>query len=163
MLKNEIIIEIPFEQKSADFCVTKDGKYSIWHKGKVFTRTPIDEFRPKITNTDTNKEIKLSASLFRPNKNNGQYGSIELFNFYAKEGNYKIELLDGSSITMIERIISSLIPIAREVNKKDYSLYIRPKFKSYLLFFFVILIFITIATLVGGFFTAFHVESIFNL
>lgn len=163
IFKNEIIIEVPFENKSADFFINKDGKYSIWQKGKLFTRTPVDEFRPQITNTDINQEVKLSASWFRPNKNNGQYGSMELFNFHAKTGNYKLELLAGSSISVIERFISNLIPIGREVNRKDYSLYIRPKFKSHLLFSFVILIFISIATIVGGLIVAFHVESIFNL
>ncbi len=74
----EIILEMPYSQKSADLMIPKSGHYSIWHKGQFFRKAPLDEFRPEITSKSNGEKIKLSSLLLRPNTNDGKTARMEL-------------------------------------------------------------------------------------
>jgi len=119
-----IILEIPYLQKSAQFAISKPGNYSIWHKGQIFRRAPLDEFKPVITNDSTGIEITLHSLLFRPNSNNAVTARMEIFRFTAPAGKFTLELKEGSSITRIENSFIKQLPF-KMVEPDQYYIQIR--------------------------------------
>lgn len=115
----DIILNMPYLQKSSQFVLTRQGNYSIWHQGQFFSKAPLDEFRPEITNRSNGKKIRLIPSLLRPNANNGKTARMELYRFVAPAGEYTLELMEGSGISPVEKSIISLIP----AKKADYDKY----------------------------------------
>lgn len=119
-----IILEIPYSQKSAELIIPNSGRYSIWHKGQFFRKAPLDEFRPEIISKSTGEKIKLSTFWLRPNTNNGKTARMELFRFSAPAGKYFLKLADGSSITVMEKTIIRLLPV-KMVDYDKYFIQIR--------------------------------------
>ena len=119
-----IILEIPYRQKYAEFILAKPGSYSIWHKGQFFRKAPLDEFRPEITDGSTGVKTNLRSMLFRSNTNDGRTARMELFQFTAPAGRYILELKEGKSISSIESRAINLIP-ARMVDYDKYFIQIR--------------------------------------
>lgn len=119
-----VILEIPYAQKSAEFTLDKPGNYSIWHRGQFFKKAPLDEFKPEITDLSTGLGIKLSSRLFRPNVNNGRNARMEIFRFSALPGKYRLELKDGSSISRAEQRVIDTIP-AGMVDEDKYFIQVR--------------------------------------
>lgn len=118
------MLEIPYTLKSAEFILDKPGIYSIWHEGQFFTKAPLDQFRPEITDLATGRTIKLSTRLFRPNANNGRTARMEIFRFSAPPGKYMLELKEGSSISRAEQSLINAIP-ARRVDDDQYFIQVR--------------------------------------
>jgi hypothetical protein len=119
-----IILEIPYARKSAEFILDKPGNYSIWHMGQFFRKAPLDEFRPEIIDLSTGSKIKLSSRLFRPNANNGRNARMEIFRFSAPQGKYMLELKEGSSISSAEHHLIGTIP-AEMVDYDKYFIQVR--------------------------------------
>ena len=119
-----VILEIPYNRKSATFILDNPGGYSIWHKGQFFRKAPLDEFRPEITDLSTGLKIKLSSKLFRPNANNGRNARMEIFRFSAPPGRYLLELKEGSSISGVENSLIGTIP-AGMVDYDKYFIQVR--------------------------------------
>lgn len=118
------LLEMPFQQQSGQFTVVTASVYSVWHKGQLFRRAPVDMFRPKITRADTNEEVELSMSLFRPAINGTSNGRMELFTFYATPGNYRIELAEGASIPKLEIMLTRFLP-GKPVDLSKYFIQVR--------------------------------------
>lgn len=144
-----IILEIPFTQKSAEFILAKPGNYSIWHKGQFFTKAPLDEFKPEITNKTTGQKVELSSLLLRPNSNNGERARMELFRFTAPSGKYELKLVEGSSILNIENRLINLLSIPM-VDFDKYFIQVREnQALVYLLFGIVVIVFAAFC-IIGG-------------
>jgi hypothetical protein len=120
----DVILEVPYALKSAEFILDKPGTYSIWHQGPFFTKAPLDEFRPEITDQSTGIPVKLSSRLFRPNANNGRSARMEIFRFSVPPGTYRLELKEGSSISKAEQRVIDAIP-AGKVDKDKYFIQVR--------------------------------------
>lgn len=120
----ELIHEVPYARKISDFEIPYPGVYSVWHKGQVFRKAPLDKFKPLIINSRTKDEIELSPSIFRPNTNNGRTGRMELFRFSAPAGKYQLKLAEGSSVSFPEQVMSGLFPLMK-VDPEDYFIQIR--------------------------------------
>ena len=120
----KVILEIPYTLKSAEFSLDKPGNYAIWHQGRFFTRAPLDEFRPEVTDLSTGDRLRLSSRLFRPHGNNGRNARMELFRFKALPGTYRLELKEGSSISGAENRLIGTIP-AKRVEDESYFIQIR--------------------------------------
>ena len=120
----DIILNLPYLQKSSQFVLTRQGNYSIWHEGQFFTKAPLDEFKPEITNRLTGQKIRLIPSLLRPNSNNGKSARMELYRFTAPAGEYFLELNEGSGISAIEKNIINMIP-AKKVDYDKYFIQVR--------------------------------------
>ncbi len=120
----DIILEIPYTQKSAGFVIEKPGHYSIWHKGQYFRKAPLDEFRPIIINESTGDKTGLTPSIFRPNSNNGRTARMELFRFRLAAGRFRLELSEGSSISGLENALINGIP-AKKAEPVNYFIQIR--------------------------------------
>jgi len=144
-----IILEMPYLQKSARFEISKSGTYSIWHKGQFFRRAPLDEFRPVVTNESDGTEIRLSSILLRPNSNDGLKARMELFRFSAPAGRYRVELTEGSSISKIENSFIKRLPV-KMVDLDKYYIQIRKSQPSIVLIAGILLIPLSGLCIIGG-------------
>ena len=124
VFSGNIILEIPYKQKSAEFNIDKPGIYSIWHKGQFFRKAPLNEFKPEIIDKSTGLNIRLTPSIFRPNSNNGKTARMELYRFSASPGRYVLELAEGSSISRAENSIIRLLPV-KMVDYDKYFIQVR--------------------------------------
>jgi hypothetical protein len=144
-----IILEIPYSLKSADFEITKTGVFSIWHKGQIFRKAPLDKYKPLIRNTVSNEEIILIPSLFRANTNNGFTARMELFRFSAPAGKYNMMITEGSSISMLDRGITHLFPL-KMVDFENYYLQIRESQPFYYVLIGISLLIMAGFFIIGG-------------
>jgi len=145
----EIILEIPFTQKNARFVITKAGIYSIWQQGQYLRKMPVDKFSPLVQNELTMERVKLTPSVFRPNSNDGITFKMELFRFSASEGKYRIEITEGSSVSKIESIISSLVP-AKMIDYDKYYIQIRESQPFYFVIIGILLLILAAFLIIGG-------------
>ncbi|MGJ1286119.1 hypothetical protein ACR79P_09740 [Sphingobacterium spiritivorum] len=120
----KIVLEIPYVQKAGTFAVTKAGNFSVWQKGEIFKRTPVDKFRLHICEKSENQEIKLNPSLLRPQTNDFSTGRMELYRFYAPVGSYSVELNEGNTVSNFESAVTNAIPLP-SADLSKYSIQIR--------------------------------------
>lgn len=154
-----IILEVPYSQKSADFEIPESGNYSIWHKGQYWSKAPLDEFRPVITNKTTGERPKLTSLLFRPNSNNGVTARMEIFRFSAPAGEYTLELAEGSSISGIENAFLKRFP-AKMVDLDKYSIQIRQSQNLFKVLIGIILMALAGFCIIGGLVMGILIKSI---
>ncbi|MHC1777571.1 MAG: hypothetical protein AB9834_19390 [Lentimicrobium sp.] len=145
----EVILEIPFSRKISSFEIAKPGAYSIWHKGQVFRKAPLNRYKPVIRNEKTDEVIDLIPSFFRPNSNNGRTGRMELFRFSAPSGKFRLELTEGSSVTLFEQAISGLFPL-KKVDVENYFIQVRKSQPFYYVLIGIPLISLAGFLIIGG-------------
>lgn len=120
----KVMLEMPYLQQAGDFTILKSGIYSVWQKGEMFRKTPLDQFSSHIYEKESQQELNLSYSLMSPRSNDFSTGRMEIYTFYAKPGVYELRLQDGSSVSAIESTISKLIPLPN-VDLSKYYIQIR--------------------------------------
>lgn len=120
----KVLLEVPYLENGGEFSITEAGNFSVWQKGEVFKRTPVDKFRVRIFETSTNEEIKLNASLLSPRTNDFSTGRMELYCFFASAGNYKMTFQQGSNISSFQSLIGNVLPV-QSVNLSKYFIQIR--------------------------------------
>lgn len=157
----DIILEMPYSQKSAELIIFKSGYYSIWHKGQFFRKAPLDEFRPEIITKSTGEKIKLSSLLLRPNTNNGKTARMELFRFSAPAGKYIMELAEGSSINVVEKALIRLLPV-KMVDYDKYFIQIRETKPVFHILVGIVLVAIAGLCIIGGFVFGILADQIFT-
>lgn len=155
-----IVLEIPYSQKSAEFVISKPGNYSIWHKGQFFRKAPLDEFKPEITDKSNGTRTDLTSLLFRPNSNNGVTARMELYRFTAPAGKYLLELKEGKSISTIENKVISLVP-AKMVDYDKYYIQIRDSQPLIVLLTGIVLITLSGLCIIGGLVLGILADQIF--
>lgn len=116
----KIMLEIPYLQQSGEFTISKHGIYSVWQKGEVFRKTPLDQFSTHVYEKATNKEISLSYSLMSPRTNDFSSGRMEMYTFSAQSGVYELKLTEGSSASNVGSFVSKLIPLPNADLSKYY-------------------------------------------
>ena len=156
-----IILEIPYCQKSAEFILTSPGKYSIWHQGQFFRKAPLDEFKPEIINKSTGEKIKLSSMLFRPNANNGRTARMMLYRFSAPAGNFILELTEGSSVSAVENSLIRLIP-AKMVDYSKYFIQVRESQPVIFVVLGIVMMVLAGSCIIGGLVIGILAGQIFN-
>ena len=119
-----VLLESAFDKPTACFSVTKSGVHSVWMKGPLFRRTPINKLHPQIFNEATKEEISLNTSLLSPRSNGFSTGRMELYTFSAEAGSYRLEITEGSGISGVQQWLASAFP-ARNVDLKKYFIQIR--------------------------------------
>jgi hypothetical protein len=105
-----ILLELPFSAGSGSFSVARSGVHSIWIKGPLFKRNPIDRMHPRIISEATNQEVPLATSLLAPRSNSFSTGRIEFYTFSAEVGTYRLELVAGSGISGLQRLLAKAFP-----------------------------------------------------
>ena len=156
-----IILEIPYSQKSSEFIINQAGIYSIWHRGQYFRKAPVGKFRPEIINKSTGTKIRLYSSLFRPNSNDGRTARMELFRFSIQPGEYFLNLTEGSSISGIEKSLINLLP-AKNADPAKYFIQIRESQSRFTLLAVIIFIVLSGFCIIGGAVIGILANQIFN-
>ena len=145
-----VLLEIPFSQLSGQFYASKAGTFSIWQKGKLLTRTPVDKLRPFIYSELTKEELKLNYSLLRPRTNDFSTGRMELFTFYASIGSYKIELKEGTSLFGLQNLISKAKP-SKSIDMTEFFIQVRESQSQVFTFLAIPIIISGMFGIIGGF------------
>ena len=160
----QVLLEIPYPTKSARFAILKRGSYSIWQKGQLFRKTPVDQFKPAVFDDTTGEKILLYPSL-GTSVNNGSTGRMALFDFTADVGNYRIELTEGSGISKVESVVSNLFtrvfPV-KPVDASQYFIQIRESQPFYVTLVCVPLVILSSLCIVGGAIAGFLADQIFK-
>ncbi|MGP9556681.1 hypothetical protein [Psychrobacter sp. AOP7-A1-24] len=154
------LLMLPYNDNLGHFTVTKSGVYAIWHKGPLFKKTPLPQFRPHIRNTATDKEIKLNRSILSPRSNNFDTGRVELFTFKAEAGRYELKLVPGSSTSRFQAMIGGAIPLA-DIDLNHYSIEIQKSQAQIFTILSIPLLLLGIASIVGGLVVGLLAEKIF--
>ncbi len=144
-----ILLTLPYNDNAGSFTVSKPGVYAIWHKGPLFKKTPLYQFRPHILNTATNKEIKINRSILSPRSNNFDTGRMELFTFKAEAGHYELKLGPGSSTSRFQAMIGGAIPLAN-IDSNHYSIEIQKSQAQICTILAIPLLLLGIAGIVSG-------------
>lgn len=145
----EVVAEFPFLQKEAEFEIIRPGTYAIWQKGQYLRKMPLDKFRPVIHDKSTNDTIPLTAPFFRPNSVKSGFVQMEIFRFKAETGRYHMELAPGSSISALEQVISSLVPV-KDADPEKYAIMVRESQPFIHLLFGIILLLSSAFMIIGG-------------
>lgn len=124
VFSGEVIAEIPFTQKEIVFNIIRPGIYAIWQKGQLLRRTPIDKFQLKLNKTTSGENISLPRSFFRPYLNGFDTGRMEMNRFSAESGSYRLTIVEGTNVSLFEKLVTSLIP-AKPVDYSQYFIQIR--------------------------------------
>lgn len=146
-----VLLEMPYMQKNGQFAISKAGTYSIWQKGELLKKTPVNKFRPHIYNKETNEEVKLNLSVFfRPHVSSFSTGRMEFFTFYAEPGSYEIALKQGRSVLKIEGVFADIIPL-KSVALDKYFIQIRASQPKIFAFLSILIILLGAFGIIGGF------------
>ena len=119
-----VLLESAFDKPTGHFSVTKSGAHSVWMKGPLFRRNPIDKLHPRIFNDATNEEVNLNTSILSSRSNGSSTGRMELYTFWAKAGNYRLEIAEGSGISGVQQWLARVFP-AKNVDLKKHFIQIR--------------------------------------
>ena len=109
LFRTRLLLDLPLDQKFKDFNVTKKGGYAIWQEGPLFKCAPLTFVYPQIINTDLQQLVKLSPSIGRASKNGFSRASMLMFYCELEVGNYRLDVMAGSSLNPIEEHVSQVL------------------------------------------------------
>ncbi|MGN7785084.1 hypothetical protein ACTJIJ_11175 [Niabella sp. 22666] len=148
-LNGVVLLEIPYLQKAGQFTVAKAGYFSIWQKGSLMKRTPIDQFRPSVYNERTSEPLKLSFSVMRLQVNSFSVGRIQICSFYAQPGDYRLQLEDGTSVSKLESLVAKVVPLPG-IDLAKYFIEVRTSQSPVFIFLAIPLILLGAFGIIGG-------------
>ncbi|MGE9312254.1 hypothetical protein ACLOAU_11430 [Niabella sp. CJ426] len=148
-LNGVVLLEIPYLQKAGQFTVAKAGHFSIWQRGSLMKRTPIDQFRPSVYNERTSEPLKLSFSVMRLQVNSFSVGRIQIYGFYAQPGDYRLQLEDGTSVSKLESLVAKVVPLPG-IDLAKYFIEVRTSQSPVFIFLAIPLILLGAFGIIGG-------------
>jgi hypothetical protein len=159
VFNGEIIAEIPFTQKDIVFEISRPGIYAIWQKGKLFQRTPVDKFKLQLNKVPSGENVSLPKSFFSPHLNGMDTGRMEMNRFSADSGNYRLTIVEGSSVSAFEKIAISLFP-AKSVDYNQYFIQVRESRPVYYMIAAIPLFMLSAFCMIGGLVAGFMAPGI---
>ena len=154
---------LSFNVKEVLFKIEHTGYYSLWLEGKLFAKTPINQFKPQIVNTQNNSVIHLSPSFMRPHINGFKMSRMELFKCHLLEGDYKLELVEGASkLLPFENALASIIRGNDPVSTEGFSFLLKPSVHFVFMLLFILLIMFSIGCTVAGLVLGLLADQIFS-
>lgn len=148
-LNGRVLLEMPYLQANGQFTIVKAGYFSIWQKGSLMKRTPIDQFRPAVYNELTKESLKISLSMMRPQVNSFSKGRIQIGTFHAQPGNYRLQIEKGSSVSKLESLLAGVIPLPG-IDLTKYSIEVRTSQSPVFIFLAIPLILLGTFGIIGG-------------
>ena len=142
------VLEFPYQYTSHLFHIKEAGIYAIWLKGPLLKKTPVTKFEPRIVNADTKINVTLNKPFFRTQLNGYKQGQIKLFYFTVKEGDYEIRILEGSSSSKIEGLISQVLP--NSAPEDSFFIQLKKSRPFYITILLILLIIISAGLIFGG-------------
>jgi len=159
VFSGEVIAEIPFTQKEIVFNLTRPGIYAIWQKGQLFRRTPVDKFKLELIKVPSGEKVSLPKSFFSPYLNGMDTGRMEMNRFSAESGSYRLSIVAGTSVSVFEKIVLSLLP-AKPVDYSQYFLQIRESRPVYYILAAIPLFALSALLIIGGLVAGFMAPTI---
>jgi hypothetical protein len=159
VFNGKVIAEIPFTQKEVVFDINRAGVYAIWQKGQLFRRTPVDKFQLKINKLPGGEEISLPRSFFSPFLNGMDTGRMEMNRFSVESGSYRLTIVEGTNVSLFEKIASSIIP-AKPVDYKQYFIQVRESRPVYYMLAAIPLFTLSGFCMIGGLVAGFMAPNI---
>jgi len=92
-----VLIKLPLQQKIGQFTVVKPGGYAIWQSGQTLGQVAVKMSLPAVFDLQTGKKIMVHQLFSSVRVNNGSEGRFQRFSFWAKPGQYQLELTDDVS------------------------------------------------------------------
>ncbi|WP_146131468.1 hypothetical protein [Mongoliibacter ruber] len=142
-------MEISYEEGYGKFSIEEAGKFSIWQKGQLFKKTPVDSFRPYVLNVDTEEEVPIRTTLMRAHVNGFSEGRMELFTFDAPVGNFALVLSEGKSINLLEQVAGKITPF-QKMGIDKYFIQVRKSVSGLTTFYSILMIFGGGVLVIGG-------------
>jgi hypothetical protein len=124
IFNGKILAEKLFTDKEIYFEVQKSGVFAVWQKGRLFQRTPADGFALMLFVEPSGEQISMSKSIFRPHLSTMDNARIEMSRFSADAGRYRLQIVEGSSISWLEHLILKFFP-SKPVDYSQYYLQVR--------------------------------------
>jgi|GEM_PF-1174497 len=87
-----VLLDMPMMQTDARFIVPKEGNYAIWQKGKALRKRAVSMHTPDIYHEKTGERLQLQVPFAVMSTNDGSYGRVRVFTFYAPAGQYRYQL-----------------------------------------------------------------------
>ena len=84
-----------------------------------------------------------------PRSNNFSTGQMEMFTFTAKAGDYELKLLSGSSVSKLQSVVGSAIPLAN-IDPKNYFIEVRESQSQLLTLLSIPMMLLGLAGVIGG-------------
>ena len=159
VFNGRVIAEIPFTQKEILFDITMPGIYAIWQKGQLFKRTPVDKFRLELYEVSQSKTVSLQRSFFSPHLNGMDTGRMEMYRFSAERGSYRLVLVEGTSISVFENLLTKMIP-AKPVDYNQYFIQVRESRPVYYIIAAIPLFTLSAFCMIGGLVAGFMAPDI---
>ena len=159
LFRTRLLLDLPLDQKFKDFNVTKKGGYAIWQEGPLFKCAPMTFVYPQIINTDLQQLVKLSPSIGRASKNGFSRASMLMFYCELEVGNYRLDVMAGSSLNPIEEHVSqSLIKnlSIKQAPDSQYNVQIRESLTQKQRAIMFICLFAGLFLFIKGLFTVIH-------
>jgi len=144
-----LLLALPFTQKSGAFKVVQTGNHAIWQRGQLRRRTPVDEFRPQIVDLRNGDILPLNKSVFTARSNDFSTGRMEMFSFYATKGKYELQLVPGSSVSGLQKVLGKVVPL-KMVDPEKYFIEIRESQSQFLTMLGIPMILLGVFTTIGG-------------
>ncbi|SDE87822.1 hypothetical protein SAMN05216464_110157 [Mucilaginibacter pineti] len=160
VFSGEVITEIPFTQKDVVFDIIRPGVYAIWQKGQLFRRTPVDKFKLQINKVPSGENVSLPRSFFSPHLNGMSTARMEMNRFSAQSGTYRLTIVEGSSVSVFEKIALSLFP-AKPVDYSQYFIQVRESRPVYYMIAAIPLFVLSAFCMIGGLVAGFLAPQIF--
>ncbi|WP_345951101.1 hypothetical protein ABDD95_06530 [Mucilaginibacter sp. PAMB04274] len=154
IFNGEVIAEKPFTEKEIHFEVKKKGVYAVWQKGRLFRRTPVDRFALKLFSVPSGEPVPIDASVFRPHSSSLDTARIEMNRFFAEPGHYRLQIVEGSSVSLFERLLFELFP-GKPVDYSQYFLQVRESRSAYYMVAAIPLFILCAFCIMGGFVAGF--------
>ena len=157
----KVMLEMPYLQKNGEFTILKSGIYSIWQKGEMFRKTPIDQFSTHVYEKVSQQEINLSYSLMSPRSNDFSTGRMEIYTFYASPGVYELRLQDGSSASILGGFTSKLAPFPA-VDLAKYFVQVRESQSQWMTLLGIPITLVGAFGIIGGFVLGLLADQVFK-
>ncbi len=161
MFNGEVIAEKLFTDKEILFEVRKAGVYAVWQKGRLFQRTAADRFTLKLFREPSGEPVSISMSIFRPHINSLDTARMELSRFSAEAGNYRLQVVEGSSVSWLERLVLKIFP-AKPIDYSQYYLQVRESRPAYYIIAAIPLFVLCGFCIIGGFVAGFMAPYILS-
>ncbi|TDG35645.1 hypothetical protein EZJ43_13430 [Pedobacter changchengzhani] len=157
----KVMLEMPYLQQTGEFTILKRGIYSIWQKGEMFRKTPLDQFSTHIYEKATQQEINLSNSLMSPRSNDFSTGRMEIYTFSATPSIYELRLQDGSSVLSVQIFISKLVPLP-SVDLSKYFIQVRESQSQLFTLLGIPIVLVGAFGVIGGFVLGLLADQVFK-
>lgn len=159
LFRTRLLLDLPLDQKFKDFNVTKKGGYAIWQEGPLFKCAPMTFVYPQIINTELQQLVKLSPSIGRASKNGFSRASMLMFYCELEVGNYRLDVMAGSSLNPIEEHVSQALIknlSIKQVPDSQYNVQIRESLTQKQRAIMFICLFAGLFLFIKGLFTVIH-------